>query len=100
MCCPECGSFAVTRLKTRALWQCRDCRSQTSVRSGSVLHRTRTSLRVFLRAVWLSFQRAGWSTRAIARELEHRYATLFDLLHKVRLCLADRGAWPLEAEPG
>jgi hypothetical protein len=49
--------------------------------------------------VWLSFQSAGWSTRAIARALEHRYATLFDLLHKVRACLADRTAWPLEVAP-
>ena len=39
--CPACGGFAHCELGERALWQCKACRTQTSLTAG-ILSRTRS----------------------------------------------------------
>ena len=97
VCCPTCGSRDVRRLTTRKLWQCHGpCRAQTSIRSGTVLHRSKVSLRHWLFAAWRCSTLAGASTRSIALELGLRYETTWLMVHKIRAALAERGAWQLE----
>lgn len=93
--CGQCGSHAVTRLSTRPRWQCQVCRAQTSVRSGTVLHRTRVPLREWLYIAWACSTAAGPSARALATRLGRRYETVWVLLHKLRASLAERGTWQL-----
>ncbi len=97
VCCAQCGSREVTRLRTRPLWQCRRCRAQTSVRSNTVLHGTRKPLRDWLYATWRCSTGTGGSARGLARELAYRYETAWVMLHKIRCALAERGGWQLQA---
>lgn len=98
VCCPRCGSRELTRLDKRRRWQCKPCRLQPSARSASALHKTRLPLRLIVEMVWLATQR-GWSTNAISRQVGIRYATVFDIIHKMRGSLAERGVWLLDAPP-
>lgn len=93
--CAQCGSRRVTRLTTRAVWQCRVCRAQTSVRSGTVLHRTRAPLRDWLYCAWVCSTSWGASARSVALRLGRRYETVWVMLHKLRASLAERTVWQL-----
>jgi hypothetical protein len=94
-CCFRCGSHNVRKIAGRAEYQCREgeCRAQTSVRCGSVLHRSRVSFRDWLYVTWRCITPAATSARSIARELNWRYDKAWVLAHKVRASLAERGAW-------
>src|SRR5687767_4840001 len=67
--CPRCGSADATRLATRALWQSRSCRKQTSVRSNTVLHRSSTPLRKWLYAMWCTARFVGISALQLQQDL-------------------------------
>ena len=44
--CPDCGSMNAIRLKrTRCVYQCRDCRKQTSATAGMFIHNSHVSLK-------------------------------------------------------
>ena len=42
--CPKCNGRAHAFCKPRQLFQCRACRKQTSVRAGTIFHKSRTPL--------------------------------------------------------
>jgi ribosomal protein L37AE/L43A len=44
--CPRCGGARAGEQPKRRLWECRACGHQTSVTAGTVMHGTRTPLRV------------------------------------------------------
>lgn len=51
--CPACGEGRAWVLGRRHLWECADCHRQTSVTAATVVHGTRTPLRVwFWVATW------------------------------------------------
>lgn len=96
--CAACGSPEVTRLQTRALWQCRECRHQTSVTAGTVLHRSKTPLRTWLYAFWqLGRRKNSISALQFMREVGiGSYKTAWALLHKVRRVLGEHVQWALK----
>jgi transposase-like protein len=97
--CNHCGSASVHSLSTRPeWWACRDCRGHTSLRSQSVLHRSRRPLREWLFAMWAVSHRVGATVAEGARFLRVRYATLFALFHKVRAALASRAGHELAGD--
>src|SRR5690606_11554945 len=52
--CPACGSVRAVQLKSRAwTYQCVDCRRQTSITAGTVMHRTKLPLTVWFWAAHL-----------------------------------------------
>jgi len=87
--CPSCSSLEMTRLRTRRLWQCRSCRKQCSVTSGTAMHRTKVPLRVWAYALWLmGTRRVSVSALQLQRETGlGSYETAWWLLHKVRATL-------------
>lgn len=62
----------------RRLWKCRDCRKQFSVLTGTVLHRTKISVRKWL---FVLFEMCSSKNGVAAREIERKYG------------LAPRTAW-------
>lgn len=90
--CPGCGSSVATRLRTRALWECRVCGRQTSVTAGTALQHTKVPLRIWVYAIWLvSRRKKGTSALQFQRETGlGSYSTALYLLHKVRGVLAER----------
>ncbi len=87
--CPSCGSQNACRLSSRPVWQCRDCRRQTSVTAGTAMHRSKVPLRIWVYALWLmSVRKVTISALQFQRETGiGSYKTCWNLLHKVRATL-------------
>jgi len=89
--CPRCHGRSSWTLRTRRLEQCRSCRHQTSLTAGTVLHRTRLPLRIWLWAIYfLGRHKTGISALQLQKDLGlGSYQTAWTLLHKLRSALAE-----------
>jgi transposase-like protein len=105
--CPHCGSREVTYMRPangvsrktrtgatseRRVWQCRDCRRQFSVVTGTVFHGTKVSLLVL---VLVAFELVSSKNGVSAREIERKYGvcprTAWFVLHRIREAMRDDG---------
>jgi transposase-like protein len=84
--CPRSGSAEEPWLTGHGLLHCRRCHGQTSVTGGTVLERTRTSLRTWFLAIWfVTSQKHGVSALGLQRALGlGSYQTAWAWLHKLR----------------
>ncbi|MBC7594389.1 IS1595 family transposase [Cryobacterium algoritolerans] len=100
--CPRCGGRDAYPIATRRLWQCVQCRYQVSVTAGTVMHKTRLSLRLWFWAAYLvATGTPGMSARQLQRQLAlTRYDTAWTMLHKLRRAMVapDRGLLSGEVE--
>jgi len=89
--CPECNHNRGWWLGKRQLVECRDCRRQTSVTAGTVLHRIRTPLRKWLWAMYqLAQDKKGVAALALAKQIGVSYMTAWSMLHKLRAAMRKR----------
>ena len=51
--CPKCGCWECYPIRKRSICQCRNCRRQTSVTAGTVMHRTHLPLTNWFWAMYL-----------------------------------------------
>jgi transposase-like protein len=106
--CVYCGRHSEPyRIATRpVVLQCRGCRRQTNLTSGTVMHRSHTPLSVWFWGAYLvTSHTPGMSAVQFQRQLGlGRYETAFQMLHKLRAGMVrperDRiGAeWPVEID--
>jgi transposase-like protein/Zn ribbon nucleic-acid-binding protein len=84
--CPRCGHDRAWSLPARRLRECAACGYQTSTTAGTVLHRTRTDLRLwFLAAFLMATDKRGLSALSLQRQVGvRRYETAWVMLHKLR----------------
>ena len=79
----------------RRVWQCRDCRRQFSVTTGTVMHGSKVSLRIWLLVM---FELVSDKNGISAREVERKYGvcprTAWHLLHRLRAAMANGGLLP------
>lgn len=92
--CPRCGHTRYCFHSTRKLYQCSKCKFQVSVTSGTIFHKTRTSL---VKWFWMIFmmtrQKSGISMLGLQRMLGiSSYTTVWSMGHKIRKAMADRDA--------
>ena len=65
--CPRCSHDEAYELTSRPIFKCRKCSYQVSVTAGTVLHRTRLSLRDWFGAAYLvAYPHAGHLCRSTA----------------------------------
>jgi transposase-like protein len=89
--CPVCASKEVTELRTRQLWQCRDCRKQFSVKVGTIFEDSALPLQKWLVALWLiTNAKNGISSYEIHRSLGVTQKTAWFMSHRIRLAM-ERG---------
>ena len=68
--CPRCGGARAGEQPKRRLWECRACGHQTSVTAATVMHGTRTPLRVWFWAAYLvATHHPGISAVQLKRQL-------------------------------
>jgi transposase-like protein len=98
--CPGCGGRRAWVLDRRHLWECADCHLQTSVTAGTVMHRTRTPLRLWFWAAYLvATHTPGISAMQLQRQLGiSRYETAWLILQKLRRAMVAPERRPLEGE--
>ena len=91
--CPACGSRAHYCLPKRDLLQCKRCSHQTSVTAGTIMHRTRTPLRVWFWAMFLTANdKRGLSALQLSKKLKVSYYVAWTMLHKIRQAMKERDA--------
>jgi hypothetical protein len=90
--CPRCGGSESSWITTRRLEQCSGCRYQASVTAGTVLHRTRVPLKIWLLGIFfMARHKQGISALQFQRDTGlGSYETAWTLLHKLRSALTHR----------
>jgi hypothetical protein len=98
--CPGCGGRRAWVLERRHLWECAACHAQTSVTAGTVMHGTRTPLRLWFWAAYLvATHHPGVSAKQLQRQLGlSRYETAWVILHKLRRAMVAPEREPLKDE--
>jgi len=83
--CPHCSGRRSCYLAERAVYQCHDCRRQTSLTAGTIFHRTRVSLDKWFWAIYrLAQDKKGCSALLLSKELDVCYPTAWMMGHKIR----------------
>lgn len=87
--CPHCGVIADHHfIQSRAIWRCRDCKKQFSIKIGTVMEDSPLGLDKWLVAMWLiSNARNGISSYEIHRALGITQKSSWFLLHRIRLAM-------------
>ena len=83
--CPRCSCAAVYTFPKRKLWQCKACKHQFSVTSGTIFASRKLPIRDYLLAIAIFANGAkGHSALQLSRDLDVQYKTAFVLAHKIR----------------
>jgi predicted RNA-binding Zn-ribbon protein involved in translation (DUF1610 family)/transposase-like protein len=91
--CPKCGHKEYYFVATRRLYQCKQCRYQASLTANTVMHRTRTSLRIWFWMIYLLGQdKRGKSSLSLSKELGIHYSKAWAMAHKIRTAMSERDA--------
>ncbi|MFZ5563627.1 MAG: IS1595 family transposase [Thermodesulfobacteriota bacterium] len=90
--CPRCGHAEAWYLPGRSLLDCKQCRFQASVTSGTILHGTRLPLIKWYEALFLmATGKAEISTSDMQRLMDIRqYRTALAVIQKIRGAVAER----------
>lgn len=89
--CPKCGCTEYYPIRTRHICQCKNCRKQTSVTAGTVMHRTHLPLTVWFWAIYLcATDKRGISAVALSGQLCISYESAWYLLKRIRSAIGDR----------
>lgn len=91
--CPRCGCREYYPVRTRKTCQCRNCRHQTSVTAGTVMHRTHLPLTIWFWAMYLCVtDKRGISASQLSRLLNICYESAWYLLSRIRTAMGERDA--------
>jgi len=74
------------------MYECSLCGFRTSLKSGTVMHKSKLPFRYWLLAFHLvTATKKGFSTKEIQRQLSHkRYQPIWCMVHKIRACMGAR----------
>ncbi|MDP9232974.1 MAG: IS1595 family transposase [Actinomycetota bacterium] len=99
--CPKCGSKSISRIKTRAQFDCNSCRHRFSVTAGTVFHDSHLKLwKWFLGVYMMCESKKGMSANQLKRTLGVSYKTAWYLCHRIRFAMAEANQEPLGVDGG
>ena len=83
--CTRCGCTEVLDLGEHNRWECKACKYQFSVTSGTIMHDSHLPLRKWFLAIYLMCEsRKGISANQLKRTLGVAYKTAWYLCHRIR----------------
>lgn len=86
--CPHCTATRNSFNKARRYWQCKDCRKQFTIKTGSVMEDSPIGLDKWLPAIWMIVNaKNGVSSYEIHRALGVTQKSAWFLLHRIRLAM-------------
>jgi len=89
--CPSCGNTTFHQVKTRMLFQCKACRRQTSVTSGTIFASTKLPLSIWFLGIYLVTQsKDGISSLNLARSLGISANAALRMKHKLQHVMKTR----------
>jgi transposase-like protein len=88
--CPRCNSKRIAHRKNRYQFQCKSCRYDFSVTSGTIFHDSHLPLWKWFLAVYLIVDsKKGVSANQLKRNLNVTYKTAWYLSHRIRAALRE-----------
>lgn len=89
--CPRCDHDKTSFVKTRRLWQCKGCRKQFTIKTGSVMEDSPIGLDKWLPAIWMIVNaKNGVSSYEIHRHLGITQKSAWFMLHRIRLAMQSK----------
>lgn len=89
--CSKCECTEYYYLKSRGKYQCKNCKHQSSVTSGTVMDRSHLKMTIWLWAIYLfSNDKRGSSACYISQVLRLPYKTAWFVLQRLRYAMAER----------
>jgi transposase-like protein len=91
--CPGCGGKNHSIVTTRRLYQCSDCRLQTSLIAGTIFASTKVPLTLWFRAMYhMTQSKQGISSIELGRRLGVTQTTAWKIKHKLKQVMLERDA--------
>lgn len=90
--CKKCGHMEHYWIKSRWSYECKSCRSRTSLRSGTVMQGSNLPFLTWYKAMFLlTATKKGFSSKEIQKQLGmKRYEPVWAMVHKLRKAMGDR----------
>lgn len=87
--CKKCGCEAHYWLKSKQMYQCKECRFRTSLRSGTVMENSKLPFQYWYMAMHLmSSTKKCFSALELQRQLGHkRYEPIWYMMQKIRISM-------------
>lgn len=92
--CKRCGHTKHFWIKSRWSYECKGCRSRTSLRSGTIMQGSNLPFLVWYKTMFLlSATKKGFSSKEIQKQLGlKRYEPVWAMVHKLRKAMGNRDA--------
>jgi ribosomal protein L37AE/L43A len=91
--CPKCGETKHSYCAPRRVFQCRACRVQTSVRAGTIFHKSRTPLvKWFLAMHLMTASKNDIASLELARQLDVKWDTAWLIKQKLMEVMLKRNS--------
>lgn len=92
--CHKCGHTKHYWIKSRWSYECKNCRSRTSLRSGTIMQGSNLPFLVWYKAIFLlTATKKGFSSKEIQKQLGmKRYEPVWAMVHKLRKAMGKRDA--------
>jgi len=92
--CHQCGHRKHYWIKSRWSYECKNCRSRTSLRSGTIMQGSNLPFLIWYKAIFLlTATKKGFSSKEIQKQLGmKRYEPVWAMVHKLRKAMGKRDA--------
>lgn len=92
--CKRCGHTDHFWIKSRWSYECKNCRSRTSLRSGTIMQGSNLPFLVWYKTMFLlTTTKKGFSSKEIQKQLGlKRYEPVWSMVHKLRKAMGKRDA--------
>ena len=90
----KCGSTEHFWIKSRLSYECKKCRSRTSLKNGTIMENSNLSFLIWYKTMFLmSVTKKGFSAKEIQKQLGlKRYEPVWAMVHKLRKAMGNRDA--------
>lgn len=90
--CSKCGSTDHYWKKDKEQYECKQCKTRTTLKSGTVMHKSKLPFRYWFIAMHLlTATKKSFSAKEIQRQLGHkRYQPIWHMVHKLRQSMGKR----------
>ncbi len=89
--CPQCGHAHAHFIQTRQLYQCSACQHQTSIKAGTLFHRSHLPLRKWFWAIYfVGSDKGSISAVRLSQLIEVNWRTAWLMLKKLRQAMGHR----------
>ena len=90
--CKNCKSQKHWWLASKWMWQCSSCNFRTSLRSGTIMEKSKLPFRKwYLAMAFMTYSKKGISAKELQRQLSHKYyEPIWYMMHKLRKSMGQR----------